>query len=952
MATHHSLQKSIFDDLAELPNEPSRIRFIAHQGLFSKQFVKELDEAVTVQLRVDLKKAHGLAEAALTIANKLDDKESRAYALRAKANVLWFLRDNRQASELHAQAVELFEKVGSSVEAGRTLSTSIQPLILLGEYARASAAAARAREIFLAAGETLRLARLQINIGNILHRQDRFREALDCYEQAYAQISPDKDPEGIVVALHNIAMCLTMLHEDENALRAYEQVLRFCKERAMPLATAQTEYNIAYLSFLKGRYGHAIELLRTTYKASQKAGDAYRAALCHLDLSEIYLELNLNQEAEDLAQQALTSFESLGVEYEAAKARCQSAMALGQQGKTFRSLMSFAQARTAFAKEKNPVWPSLIDLYQAMAYFNDGRIEESRRYCIAALNFFRDSPLRGRAILCRLLLARLSLNAGETAAARRECESALAELTGMETPILVYQAQLVMGRIEEAAGNLEEAENRYRAAKDVLETLRCGLYGEELKISFLENKLEVYENLVELYLARDSTPETREDAWICMEQAKSRSLLELIATEANSRISDQPGDTNLALRVTALREKLNWHYHRIEVEELAQEPASSERLSELRQLATQVEKELVRLSRELSSERPQDRGGDAAAPISLELTREALGPDTTLIEYFRTRDKILAAVITQRNLDVVEITTASRIAESLDMLRFQFMKPRLGMAYVRRFQQSLLDATQARLHDLYKELLGPVRDKLKGKHLIVVPHQSLHRVPFHALFDGEAYLADSFSISYAPSASIYVQCRRRPSSLKRQSLILGILSPDAPQISDEVRLVEAAAPNPKVLLGSDASEAALRQHGPQSNLIHIATHGLFREDSPMFSRIRLGDTFLTPYDLYRLALPVDQITLSCCSTGLSVVTAGDEVMGLTRGLLCAGAKSLLLSLWDVNDTSTATFMNVFYSRFFSGQNRALAFQGAIQDLRQLYPHPYYWAPFVLVGDIS
>jgi len=437
-----------------------------------------------------------------------------------------------------------------------------------------------------------------------------------------------------------------------------------------------------------------------------------------------------------------------------------------------------------------------------------------------------------------------------------------------------------------------------------------------------------------------------------MEQAKSRSLLELIASGAKSQASDQPGDTSPLLKVTALREKLNWHYHRIEVEELAQVPASSNRLAELTQLATRVEKELVRLSRELAAERPQDRSDDAAAPISLELTREALGPDTTLIEYFRTRDKILAVVITERDLDVVEVTTASRIAESLDMLRFQFMKPRLGLAYVRRFQRSLLDATQARLHDLYQELLGPVRDKLKGKHLIVVPHHSLHRVPFHALFDGDAYLADSFSISYAPSASIYVQCRRRPSSLKKTSLILGIPSPDAPQIADEVRLVEAVAPNPKVFVGPEASEAVLREHGPQSSLIHIATHGLFREDSPMFSRIRLGDTFLTPYDLYRLALPVDQITLSCCSTGLNVVNAGDEVMGLTRGLLCAGAKSLLLSLWDVNDTSTAEFMNVFYSRFFSGQTRALAFQGAIQDLRQLYPHPYYWAPFVLVGDIS
>src|SRR5689334_15834497 len=132
-----------------------------------------------------------------------------------------------------------------------------------------------------------------------------------------------------------------------------------------------------------------------------------------------------------------------------------------------------------------------------------------------------------------------------------------------------------------------------------------------------------------------------------MEQAKSRGLLELIASGANSHTSAQSGDTSLSLRVTTLREKLNWYYHRIEVEELAQVPASSERLSELRELATKGEKELVQLSRELSTDRLEGRD-DVATPISLALTRQALGPDATLIEYFQTREKILAAVITER----------------------------------------------------------------------------------------------------------------------------------------------------------------------------------------------------------------------------------------------------------------------------------------------------------------
>jgi len=949
MTAEQAFQDRVFDRLAAMPSEASRIRFITRLRLMSRSTVQRLGEAVVAHIRIDFKKADRLADAALAIADKLADSESQGYALRAKANALVYQGQNRQASELFTRAGGLFEDAGKTVEAGRTLSTSIQPLILLGEYESALQAAGRARQIFTAAGETVRLARLEINVGNIFHRQDRFREALERYQQAYTQLFPDKNTEGIVAALHNVAVCLTMLNEYEKALDAYGRVSKICHEQHMPLAMAQADYNIAYLYYLRGQYGRAIEMLRAARRTCLQVGDPYHLALTQLDLSEIYLELNFTQEAGELAQEAYASFEKLGMGYEAAKALCQSAIALSQQGKIFKSLASFTQARTMFVKEKNQTWPSLIDLYQALAYFNDGRPEESRRYCCAALHFFRDSPLPGKAILCRLLLARVYLRTGEIASARQACEAALSELTGKESPLLVYQANLVVGQVEEATGNLGAAEHHYRTARQVLETLRDGLYGDELKISFLENKLEVYENLVELCLARGPLPEAAQEAWTCMEQAKSRSLLELIVRGVNCGIPEKPRESGLTLRIVNLREQLNWYYHRIEIEQLAQVPASDERLLELRRLATQSEKEFLRLLRELPAQESGVTGLSGSTPVSLTVVRQALGPNATMVEYFRSRNRILAAVITEKDLHIVPVTDSARVAEILHMLQFQFAKFRLGPGYVQQFHEVLVESAQARLQELYHELLGSIRDTLRGNHLVVVPHESLHSIPFHALFDGERYVADSFAVSYAPSASIYVQCRQKRANREGSSLILGVPSPQAPYIYEELQSVAAILPRAKLFLGANASERVLREQGPQSRLIHIATHGFFRQDSPMFSGIRLGDTFLTLYDLYRLVLPADQITLSGCSTGLNVIAAGDEVIGLMRGLLFAGARSLLLSLWDVNDKSTAAFMDAFYRRFLSQPDRALAFQGAVQDLRRSYPHPYYWAPFILLG---
>jgi CHAT domain-containing protein len=186
-------------------------------------------------------------------------------------------------------------------------------------------------------------------------------------------------------------------------------------------------------------------------------------------------------------------------------------------------------------------------------------------------------------------------------------------------------------------------------------------------------------------------------------------------------------------------------------------------------------------------------------------------------------------------------------------------------------------------------------------------------------------------------------------SIVRESLVLGVPDPTVPFVQDEVEAVAACLPNSEVFLGQSATAERLRQKGPGSRFIHIATHGYFRRDNPMFSGIRLGDSYLSLYDLYQLKLPAELVALSGCSTGLNVVAAGDELMGLARGLIHAGAETSMLTLWDVQDESSAQLMKLFYSHLARGHSKAVALQQAMRRVKAERPHPYYWAPFILIG---
>jgi CHAT domain-containing protein len=376
------------------------------------------------------------------------------------------------------------------------------------------------------------------------------------------------------------------------------------------------------------------------------------------------------------------------------------------------------------------------------------------------------------------------------------------------------------------------------------------------------------------------------------------------------------------------------------------------RLEKLRRAARDCEQRLVEALANLRVEDHEFANLEAAGSIDLESIRSALPEDAMLVEYYRVGDVFYVCLLSRGALKIVELGPVSELRRLLQLLRFQLSKFRLGPEYINTFQQQLLEAANEHLHEFYRQLIAPIERYLQVAHLIVAPHGFLHYLPFHALFDGERYLGDRFSISYTPSASVYYLCSTKNAPPSEGALVLGVPDPAAPHILDEVEAVSSVLSNAEVFVGAEATLEVLREKGAHCRLVHIATHGWFRQDNPMFSSISLGNSQLSLFDLYQLDLPSELVTLSGCGTGLNVVVGGDELLGLVRGLLYAGTQGVLVTLWDVNDQSTAEFMKLFYEHLKTSPNKAQAVQHATAEIRKKYEHPFYWAPFVLVGKYA
>src|SRR5437016_11853513 len=178
----------------------------------------------------------------------------------------------------------------------------------------------------------------------------------------------------------------------------------------------------------------------------------------------------------------------------------------------------------------------------------------------------------------------------------------------------------------------------------------------------------------------------------------------------------------------------------------------------------------MRTLRELPAHERENATLEAPADFSLAKLQAHIPQDTTFVEYFSAGERLVAAVITRKEIRILPVTVLSRVTHFLQLLRFQLTKFRMGNEYIRRFAEPLLRATHSHLETLYGELIAPLRPFFQGKHLIVVPHGPLHFLPFHALRNGEEYLCDSFTVSYAPSSTTSCCRQEKPASATARSL--------------------------------------------------------------------------------------------------------------------------------------------------------------------------------------
>ncbi|HUN63890.1 MAG TPA: CHAT domain-containing protein [Candidatus Sulfotelmatobacter sp.] len=943
------ISREHLDTLLSLTGNAARLGYLRKKKLLRATCVEELNAVTQNEMRADTKRALALADCGILLAQRVRRPALLAQSLRIKANVLTAAGQYSEAIELYDVSLKLFTRAKDKEGIARTLTAVIQPHIMLGTYEQAFEAADRARQLFQTLGDTRRLARLENNLGNIYHRQDRFEEALVHYERAYRELLPHGDSEELIISLNNMSMCLISMNDFPRALETYQRAKELLKQRDLPLIRLITDYNVAYLYYLRGDYRTAIEMLKGSRLAAEEISYTYLIALCYLDLSDIYIELNLSEEAKSVAEEGHRLFHTTGIGYEAAKALTNQAIAYGQDGKTRRSLELFAEAKALFEKEQNEVYPWLIDLYQAIVLFHEGRHYESRRMARGAADYFDQCFLKNKAVVCHFVLAQVALRTGNPQEAHKECAKALEYLERLDAPILRYQAHFLLGQVEQTSGNPAAAYEQYQLARSYMEGLRSSLGRDELKISFMKNKSELYECLVDLYLDEKFPENSQEEAFRCMETAKSRSLVELIFRHGGALPETKPGQSELVHKIRELREELNWYQHRIELEQLRPEANAASRIERLRSDAQEKERQLLRVLGEAPTSVAGNFGSAPHQGPSLDTIRNFLENDTALVEYFLVRDTILAAVLTRKTLEIGPVTTLTRISEPLRLLRFQLSKFQLQQQSMGAVSDNSYSATLAHLGSLYSELLAPVRQQLTARHLVVVPHGPLHYLPFHALRDGESYLADSYEISYAPSASVYALCHERNGKPRNRSLVLGVPDAHAPLIREEVECVHRVLPGSDLFLGEAANHQTFLERARSSHIIHVATHGSFRPDNPMFSGVRLGDGYLYLYELYNMQMSVELLTLSGCATGLNVVAAGDELLGLIRGALYAGARALLLTLWEVNDRSTTTFMTSFYRQLPTAPSKAAALAQAAREVREQHPHPFHWAPFVLVG---
>jgi CHAT domain-containing protein len=912
----------------------------------------------------DLNAASQLVDRVEQLAGLSDDRVSKSFSKSCRARFLHLLGKHAEANPLYDQAVNVLQSARLTTEAAIIQKQQVDALTHVGRYPEALRVARAARRV-LARTDPVQLAQLETNVGNIYYMLDRYNKALEHYDLARKALQAGGNSRMLALIDLNRANVYTELDKPDEALNLLTGAARsFDRARQFVLA-AQARYHIAYLEFLRGHYNTGLKGYYATRDRLAALGSVHLVAWCDLEIAEILLALNAFDDALQNASSAQARFRELDMPYESARAQMVSALASTGIGRFEQARSDLTEARAVFAANKNTTFTATAECYLAEVALRLGDVSAASMLAERALRTFARQNLFTKAANARLLTARAAYQSGDLAIANRRAKAALRAIENRFAPAVAYACHHLIGKVARDRGNNGIALASFRRAVEIVERMRGGIAADEFKATFLGDKMEVYEDAIRACLD-EGGHKSIEEAFRLVESSKSRGLADLLASylrEAPRPRTARSDESETRARLLKLIEELNWHSSHANLEDQKGGQRRAIVAERYGRDVARCERQIGQLFSRLEAQGSHFNDVERLRAATVSELQDTLEQDETAVEYFTTLDEISAFVVTRRSIDVVR-TFASRreIEETIAALKFQIEKFNYGPSYADDHFEQLNQAATQYLGSLYRRLLAPIENLVRDHRLIVIPHGALHYVPFHALLNRRGYVIDQFEISYSPSATVLKLCREmarqseisnlrsRNSNGRGQLVALGLAQPDTPAVAGEIKALAALFPNAVKLTGNRATRDNLMRAAPRAKYLHLASHGYFRRDNPMFSFLRLADSNLNFYSLLDLKLNAEMVTLSACHTGVNKVFPGDELHGLMRGFLHAGSPSLVASLWATSDASTAELMKHMYSRISAGASKRSALRAAQLAVKNEYGHPYYWAPFILMGN--
>lgn len=902
-------------------------------GLFHAAGLEQLITLAAEWIRRAPGTSHQIIAICLTLAQTLQLPQlvARAQYLKAQAHALAGEFD--AALPLVQAARTGYRALGQEKEA---LATNVGLMHILAELGDYAAAIAAGREVLSNAPPgpdmLLTVARVHHNQGLCYRRLGQYNLALAAYAAAETDYRQLNALERVGDVSNNRGVLLLELGRASEALAALETALAARQAADQPFLQAQSLNNLGSVQLLLGNYSRSLELFEQARQLLATQAPSLDEHLVLLDTAHAYLTLNLYPEAEAAYRQAVIALEAAGAVYHQALARWGLGATLLARGRATQAESELAGALALLPP--SPLQTTIL-LELSAAATALGRPAAAQAAAEQALQLATEYHWEIPLLYAHLRLADL---APTTPQAEAHLIAAQPLVEALALPHLRYRWKQRLGQVRLRQGQVEAAQALLEAAIADMEQLRNTLPQESLRQSFLQDKVMAYDDLARLFLAQGDLRR----ALTVIEQAKSRALVDLMNGVATAQVTVQD---QVRQQVQRLQADLNLLYN--ELLDADSQRAHKVHLVDTRTRVAQLEEELRLL--QLRAVAAQGAGDPWTTTTAVPPTPPA---GLTLISYYQLGDELLALVNGRGQLFAFrQLAQVTEVHHLLGRLQAQWGRFAMGEAFLTQHRPALERTARRILNALYELLWAPLEPVLADEAgVAVLPCGLLHHIPFHALFDGQQYLLERWEISYAPGAAVLAACYQRPVEAAGRTLILGAPDEGIPEVTSEVRAIAGLYPTAQVYLDDEATLGVLLNQAAGCARLHLACHGLFRADNPMFSALKLADGWLTAAQAIQLRLANAFVVLSACETGVSQALHGDELLGLLRAFLGAGAATVVVSLWLVQDQTTAQLMARLHQGLQQeGLSPAAALRQAQLALKATHPHPYYWAPFLVVG---